>query len=299
MGATPRDNVLHGPVAQDKKISRRKLIKRAILGTVAVTAVDAFGIEPRWLDVESETIPIRGLGKPLDGYRIAMLSDFHIPRTSKEFVRQAWEHASAFKPDLVAVPGDFVHGHSRFFGPKSGGVPSFRGYFEAFDAPDGVLATLGNHDHWLDAPGVKAELAKHSRMQLVENTHVMIERGGAKLAVGGVGDLWMGYVVPEKAFAGVPDDVPRIMLSHNPDVAEDMKAAVRIDLQLSGHTHGGEVRFPFGPAPIIPSKYGNKFRAGLCEGKHHRVYVTKGLVSVCRARFFCRPEVTLLTLRSA
>lgn len=286
-------------MADDKKISRRKLIKRAILGTVALSAVDAFGIEPRWLDVENEEIAIRGLGAALDGYRIALLSDFHIPRTSKEFIHAAWEHAKSFKPDLVALPGDFVHGRSRIFGPKEATIPSFAGYFEDFDAPDGVVGTLGNHDHWLDADGVRAQLASHSRMKLVENKHIMIQRGGARLAVGGVGDLWMGYVVPEKAFAGVPEDVPRILLSHNPDLAEEMKAPVRVDLQLSGHTHGGEVRFPFGPAPIIPSKYGNKFRAGLCQGKRHQVYVTRGLVSVCRARFFCRPEVTLLTLRSA
>ena len=278
-----------------ERISRRKLIKRAALGATGLLALDAFGIEPRWIEAKGVTIPIKDLSPEFDGYRIALLSDFHIPRTSRHRVHRALEMVNQFQPDLILMPGDFVHGpgHGK---PHSTPMPDFRGYFEGFDAPDGVLGTLGNHDHWQDAPGVRKQLALHTKVKLIENTHAIIVRGTSKLAIGGVGDLWQGVVDPDRAFVGVPDGVPRILLSHNPDLAEEMTSKVRVDLQVSGHTHGGEIRIPFGPAPIIPSRYGYKFRCGLVQGKVNRVYVTRGIASVSYARLCCRPEVTCMTL---
>ncbi len=255
-------------------------------------AVDAFGVEPNWLTFDRVEVPIQGLAPEFDGYRIAVLSDFHLPNKSKRWlVEKACRLAVDFRPDLIAAPGDFVH--NRKFG-----VPDFSGYFDALKAPDGVWGTLGNHDHWTDEKAVRRQLQEHSPIRTIENEHRLIKRGKASLAVGGIGDLWCGFVNVKKAFDGVAPDVPRILLSHNPDFAEDMTADERVDLQLSGHTHGGEIRIPFGPAPVIPSKYGNKFRAGLCEGKRHRVYVTRGICTVA-ARFFCPPQVSGLILRPA
>jgi len=279
----------------DPKLSRRKLIKRGLgLGILAVGA-DAYGLEPNWIDVERVEVPIRGLGAGFDGYRIALLSDVHWPHfSSRRVVERAIRRANAFEPDLIALPGDLCDNS------PSGTVPDLRGLFDGLRARDGIVGTLGNHDHRLhDVEGLRRELARNTPIEIVENRHRLLRRGNDTLALGGVGDLWYGLVDPVAAFAGVPEDVPRIMLSHNPDVAEDQVWPVRIDLQLSGHTHGGEVRVPFGPAPHIPSKYGNKFREGLVEGRSHRVYVTRGVCSIKHIRFWCRPEVTHLTLRAA
>lgn len=277
---------------REKKLTRRQILTRTGIAAVGLTGLDAFGIEPRWLVFDPVEIPIRGLGRAFDGYRIALLSDFHIPaKSTKGLVQNACRMAMEFKPDLIALPGDFVH-------KKPSGVPDFKGYFDQLAAPDGVWATLGNHDHWVDAEAVRRELREHTPIKLIEHTHTLVRRGKDALAVGGIGDLWCGFVNPAKTFAGVNKATPRILLSHNPDFAQDMKADVRIDLQLSGHTHGGEIRIPFGPAPVIPSKYGQKFRAGLCHGKRHRVYVTRGVCTVL-GRFFCPPEVTGITLRCA
>ena len=278
-------------------ISRRKLIKTAVLGGLALTALDTFAVEPRWLDTTYTTIPIKGLGPEFDGYRIALLADFHLPISSKHLIQRALAKAGRFHPDLIAMPGDFVDGRHK--GLPQIPMPNFQGIFDMARAHDGVVGTLGNHDHWLGADEVRAQIAAHTPIKLIENEHILIERGNSALAIGGVGDLWRGIVMPAAAFEGVSEGVPRILLSHNPDVAEDMIEDVRVDLQLSGHTHGGQVRVPMGPAPWVPSKYGNKFREGLVEGKHHRVYTTRGVVSSKHARFWCRPEVTCITLRSA
>lgn len=278
-------------------ITRRKFLKTAVFGGLALSAIDAFAVEPRWLDVTHTTIPIQGLGPDLDGYRIALLSDFHLPVSSKKLVHRALAYAAEFSPDLIAMPGDFVDG--KYKPAHQIPMPDFRGFFDSAKARDGVVGTLGNHDHWIDAEGVRDRIHRDTPIRLVENEHILVQRGRSALAVGGVGDMWEGITMPATAFAGVPEDVPRILLSHNPDYAEDMIEDVRVDLQLSGHTHGGQIRVPFGPALRVPSSYGNKFREGLVEGKRHRVYVTRGVVSMKHARFFCRPEVSCLTLRSA
>lgn len=279
-------------MAAAPKVSRRKFLK-VVSAIAAGTFVDGFWREPRSLRFEAHEVGIRGLGKQFDGYRIALLSDFHLPaKADLALMRAAITFANAFNPDLVALPGDFVH-------KTYSGVPDFTDYFVGLRARDHIVGTLGNHDHWVDADRVRQNLRTKTKIQLIENCHLIVERGANKLAIGGVGDLWHGVVDLHKTFEGVDSTTPRILLSHNPDFAEEAPREVRVDLQLSGHTHGGEVRFPLGPAPIIPSNYGQKFREGFCKGKAHRVYVTRGIATVSRFRLCCPPEVTGLILRAA
>ena len=278
----------------DEKLSRRKLLGRGLaFGTLAL-GVDAFAIEPSWFAVEKREIPIRGLGKAFDGYRIALLSDVHWPRfTSRATLDRAIDLAMDFDPHLIALPGDLCDTKPTF------AVPDLRGLFDRLHAPDGVIGSLGNHDHKIhDVAALRREIATNTPIELMDGRSRIVSRKGDRLAVGGVGDLWYGVVDPVSAFHGIPEEVPRIMLSHNPDVAEMQVWPVRIDLQLSGHTHGGEFRIPFGPAPVTGSSYGQKFREGYVQGRSHPVYVTRGVCSVMHARFFCRPEVTHLTLRT-
>ena len=265
-------------------------------GVAAACALDAFLIEPNRIQWKRVEIPIRGLPAAFEGYRIALLADLHYPRwTNEAFVRRALTLANAFDPDLLAIPGDICDGPPHQNTP----VPSLAGLFDEAQPRDGIVATLGNHDHWLNASGIRRELAAHTPVRLIENKSVLIERGGQQIAVGGVGDMWEGIVAPYQAFADVPPGIPRLLLSHNPDVAEIISPNVQVDLMLSGHTHGGQVRVPFGPAPRVGSGYGNKFRAGLVQGKGCRVYVTRGVCSTRHVRFWCLPEVTGITLRRA
>lgn len=285
------------------RISRRKAIFLAIAAAGGLVVADAAVVEPNWLSFETIDVPIRGLHSAFDGFRIALLSDVHWPRhMDADFCRRAVAMGNAFAPNVWAFTGDFCDAKGVMANtppaPGTRNVPNMTGLFEKMSATHGVLGVRGNHDHWIDGPAIAREIERCTPIQLIENKHLLLERGGGKLAIGGVGDLWTDRVDPVAAFAGVGDDVPRVMLSHNPDLAEEMKQDVRVDLQLSGHTHGGEARVPFGPAPAVPSRYGNKFRQGLVSGKKHRVYVTRGICRPRGVRFWCRPEVTGIVLRS-
>jgi predicted MPP superfamily phosphohydrolase len=273
------------------RFSRRALLQIAATALATGTAVEAFALEPHRLIFQTVEVPIQGLPDAFDGYRISLLSDFHFPLwSSAETIRQAVALANAFQPDLMTLPGDFVDKRVKT-------IPSLSGLFDAARAKDGIVGTLGNHDHLADAAGVRRAIADQTPIRLIDNQALIVERGGHALAVGGVGDLWEGIVMPERAFAHIAPETPRILLSHNPDLAEEMSVKIRVDLQLSGHTHGGGVCLPGGIAPILPSLYGQKYRAGLVQGRSHRVYVTRGVCSVWHNRLFCPPEVTGITLR--
>lgn len=275
-----------------RRLTRRALLKRALIGMASVAAIDGYGVEPRILSFVRQEIPIAGLPAAFDGYRIALLTDVHYPRwISGHFLRQAIAMAGRFQPDLMAFGGDLfdIRGLRR--------LPSIAGLYDQASALDGVVGVLGNHDYGLNVKDVYREVADATPIRMIENSSFLVERRGQALAIGGVGDLWHGVVDPHKAFAGVPPDVPRILLSHNPDVAEETSRAIRVDLQLSGHTHGGQVRIPFGPTFHVPSRYGNKFDQGLVQGWSHRVYVSRGICTVRWVRFCCPPEVTGIVLR--
>jgi predicted MPP superfamily phosphohydrolase len=274
-----------------KRLSRRTLLKAALAAVALGTTVDAVALEPKRLTFRTLEVPIQGLPDAFDGYRIALFSDFHYPYwSSAETIRRAVAMANAFQPDLMTLPGDFVDKRVKV-------TPNLSGLFDAARARDGVIGTLGNHDHLAGAEGVRRNIADQTPVRLIDNTSFLVERGGQALAIGGVDDLWEGVVMVDRALAKVPPETPRILLSHNPDLAEEMTVKVRVDLQLSGHTHGGAVCLPGGTALLVPSLYGQKFRAGLVEGRSHRVYVTRGVCSVWHSRLFCPPEVTGITLR--
>lgn len=281
----------NSPDTPTGRVSRRTLLKIAAAALAMGTATDAFALEPRRLTLQRLEVPIQGLPEAFDGYRIALFSDFHYPLwSSAEMIRRAVALANSFQPDLMTLPGDFVDKRVKT-------IPDLGGLFDAAQAKDGVVGTLGNHDHLAGAEGVRRAVADRTPIRLIDNQAITVERGGQALAIGGVGDLWEGVVKPDRALAQIAPETPRILLSHNPDLAEEMTVRVRVDLQLSGHTHGGGVCLPGGVALMVPSLYGQKFRAGLVEGRSHRVYVTRGVCSVWHNRLLCPPEVTGITLR--
>ncbi len=285
------------PFSSPNPLTRRKLLKRAttgLFGFSILLAGDAFFLEPNLLTLDRVSIPIHGLSAAFDGFVIAFIADIHYPcYMHAKFVHHAIAIANRHHPDLFVFGGDITD--------KKGSVtvPNMSGLFDHAEAKEGIIGVLGNHDHWLDAPGVRRELARHTPLRIIENESMIVERGGKALAIGGVGDHWEGIEDPSRAFLHVPPEVPRILVAHNPDLAEELDIPVRIDLQISGHMHGGQIYVPGYGGVLHPSRYGNKFCQGLVQGKSHRVYVTRGLYSSGHARLNCPPAVSLITLRTA
>ncbi|MEO7454208.1 MAG: metallophosphoesterase [Fimbriimonadales bacterium] len=285
-------------VGKKPRISRRKAIKLGLGAVAAGALVNGFLLEPRRIRLERLQVPTEGLGAAFAGYKLGVLSDFHIPHfVSEDYIRSAVDLLQAEEPDVILLPGDFCNSKGFFGLRRSYPVPDLAPYLKDLHAPDGVFGVLGNHDYWLNAQGVTDSLAR-TPVKLLRNESVMIEKGGDKLAIVGTPDLWEDDINLEASFAGISLDVPRILMQHNPDLAEEFPEGYRVDLQISGHTHGGQVRIPFGPALILPTKYGNKYREGLVQGPRHRVYITRGvgMSSTLPVRFCCPPEATLIEL---
>jgi len=261
------------------------------VGIGGLGALDTLVVEPRWIAVERVTVPVRGLVPSLDGLRVVLISDTHCgPWTRPSYVRRAVQLANAQEPDVVLLLGDYCHRHRRYIAP---GIKPFA----ELEAKDGVFAVLGNHDHWEDAPATRDALAEAGVKDLTNDSFLIEFEEGGGLAIAGVDDLWTGRQDLTAAFGDLAQDVPRILMSHNPDYAEELPGGIRVDLMVSGHTHGGQVWLPLVGAPLVPSRCGQKYRAGLVQGPRCLVYVTRGLGAITPpVRFLCRPELSVLTL---
>ena len=248
----------------------------------------------RWererLVTERVEVGIAGLGAAFTGYRIAFLTDLHAsPLVPRWWLERAVEAALALEPHLIALGGDYVDDDPAY-------VPHIAEVLRPLRAPDGVVGVLGNHDHYVDAAAVRAQLAQAGVRELL-NEPLVLERGGARLAITGVGDLERDVIDFDRAVAGVAGDVPRIALSHWPDVFAYWPEGNRLDLMLSGHTHGGQAFLPIIGPPWVPSQFGFKYLAGHVREGTRQLYVSRGVgVSGVPIRWGSRPELTLVVL---
>jgi predicted MPP superfamily phosphohydrolase len=204
----------------------------------------------------------------------------------------------ASKPDLIAVTGDIYHGQ----GLTPNDAPSLKGVFNGLAAEYGVFGVLGNHDHKLGASFVRKQVETHTTIRLIDNIGLAISKGSDQILLGGVGDLWEDKIDLKAALGKGDPKIPRILLSHNPDIAEhiDDDDATRVDLQLSGHSHGGQMVLPgiYNPYSRF-SQYGSKFNRGLVQGKRHPVFVSKGIARLNHMRLFALPDVACIELTRA
>lgn len=251
----------------------------------------------RWdrerLVVEDVTIAVTGLPAAFDGYRIALLTDMHTsPIVPRWWLESAVRIANGAGADLIALGGDFLDDDPHY-------IETLSPILAPLTAPDGVVAVLGNHDHYVGAALVREQLVRAGVRELY-NTSILIRRGDATIAVGGVGDLECDVINFEAVFAGVAADIPRLVLSHDPDVFAFWPDQVRLDLMLSGHTHGGQAFLPVIGPPYIPSQFGFRYLRGRYQEKTRQLYVSRGVgASGVPIRWKCPPELTVVTLRPA
>lgn len=260
------------------------------LGAAALGAY-AFLVEPRWIEVTRTLVHVPRLHPDLEGFRIALLTDLHAGEgTPLSVVRRAARLAMRVEPDLVAVTGDLAADDADGFGEVLEAL-------SALSAPCGVWAVPGNHDHAVGIRRFHRDVGRAEGIGDLTNRAEVLRVGGARLCVAGVDDLGRG----SPSLAALPPPSARdftLLLAHNPDQAERARRGYdRVDLILSGHTHGGQVRLPGLGALLNPAERDDLYEAGLRRRPWTQVYTSRGIGTVhLPIRFLCRPEVAVLEL---
>lgn len=274
-------------------LSRRRFIRiAAALSALPAAFVGARTyagkIEPWQLSVEQVTLRSPRVPRELDGLKIGQLSDLHLGGAiDAGFVRRAVALLNSHRPDIVVVTGDLIH--------VSGIAGMVVEALRDLRAPLGSFITLGNHDHWHDAPLVAAAL-REAGHAVLQNERVTVAPGGVPLHLVGVDDVWERKNDLPRAIAGMPGNEPALLFVHEPDFADEAAALYPFIAQFSGHTHGGQIRLPFIGAPArVP--FGKNYIMGAYDVNGMQLYVTRGIgMAVPYYRFMCPPEVTIATL---
>lgn len=284
----PRRRRPPSPVARPPRFERRV---KAPIGWLVERLTAPLG---RWEREDLRTpdvpVPIPGLHPALAGYRIVLVTDLHNgPAVPRWWLERAVERVTALAPDLIALGGDFVS-HART------DLNGLEALLAPLRAPDGVMAVLGNHDHWV-GPELVADIVRRAGAEVLLNRHRVIQRGAALLVVAGVDDLAHGAVRVADALAGVAASTPVVLLSHNPDLVEYLPPGVRVDLMLSGHTHNGQVHWPLIGPLTVPSQFGRRYLHGLHRVRDTWLYVSAGVGSgAIPIRWGNPPELPVLRL---
>jgi uncharacterized protein len=275
------------------KLTRRKLLKMGGFSAAGLMlsggAAYGYGrrIEIERYEITQVPIAIPGLPPAFDGYRIVLLSDFHLyPHVRLEYLQRVFGVAAGFRPDLIVLTGDFVQAGSDAIFDLAPALASM-------DARDGLFAVLGNHDLWEGGPVVRAGLEAEG-IPVLSNQGLALARGGQRLYLAGVDDALAGAPDLAAAMEGW-DGEKVVLLSHAPDIADRFSRDPRVSLQLSGHSHGGQVRFPLIGSPFCPP-LGRKYDLGLYRVGQMQLYTNRGIGVTVPIRINCRPELTEVTL---
>jgi len=308
--------------------SRRRLLVDGVGSAAVVVGAGGYAhatvLEPWSMRIREFTVPIKDLPPSLDGLVLSVIADLHYgPRVPASHVQSAIASAMSINADVDLFLGDYIHNGPTF-------MPRVLQLMQPLIARGRSIGIMGNHESYFGGFETNASLLADAGILMLENQAVVIRRpntgdpriapsitrldvnnanyANGGLVIAGVADLWTQSPDVENALARVENDVPRVILSHHPDVAECAalksgeagRPPVRADLMLSGHTHGGQVTLPLIGAPIVPSNFGQRYRSGLCRGPACPVIVSNGIgVSLLPVRINVPPEVLKITLQRA
>jgi uncharacterized protein len=294
------------PINNQAPLSRRLTRRRFLATGISTAAGAALGVtgyhgfrEARQLSFKQVMISVRQLPYEFEGCAIAHLSDFHYhPIFTAEAIREAVYLVNRLNPYIVVLTGDFVTVASRSLRRKS--KPAIRAQAEPcaellsqLRPKRGIFAVLGNHDHY--QPDVVMDSLQSRGIQVLRNEAVPLQKGGNRLWIAGVDDVLADAADLDMALRNIPSHEPTILLAHEPDFADDV-AESPVDVQLSGHSHGGQIRLPLIGPPYLP-ELARKYPWGLRRVGELNLYTNCGLGTIeVPVRWNCPPEVTLIRL---
>lgn len=277
-------------------MNRRDFLRIAGLtvGAGLVTATSYLAINDESQDPVIDRIPlvIRNLHPALEGLTIVQITDVHLyPLTQPEVVKKSVLMANELNPDLVVLTGDYVW-------QDLDAIYELAPIFAGLDAKYGIFSTLGNHDYWLDADVITRAM-ESAGLPVLINQGVSIQQGKGSIFIAGLDDGWSGNPDLDETLDGANSSEPVILLCHEPDLADRYSQDGRVDVQLSGHTHGGQIRLPGIGALVLPY-LGRKYDIGLYRVNEMLLYTNRGLGVISEpVRFNCPPEISQFILQSA
>lgn len=273
--------------------SCEKMLKRlSIILIILLVPVYSIFVERYIITVREETLRFRNLPMEFDGFRIVQLSDIHYGFLTPRFwIESVFNRVRGMDRDIICLTGDYVKKRN-----CREEIREIWPMMEELSAPLGVFMVLGNHDHWADSSLSMEYLEKSGRS--VRFRHRLIRRGKAVIAIAGAGDHWEDESGIDRALAGVPDGVFRIVLAHNPDTSDGPHRS-RVDLYLCGHTHGGQFIIPFREyAPVLPVSNKDYSSGVKRNNRGETLFISRGLGwSILPVRLNCFPEINVITLR--
>jgi predicted MPP superfamily phosphohydrolase len=284
-----------------KMIDHTRHIKGVTFGKMGFctsSAVCKKGTGREWIEVVNIDMRLKNLPEKLVGKRIVQISDIHCGRTvSNGYLKRCIDRVNSLDPDIVVMTGDYVtHDISGKFRQNAVEL------IGKIKSQHGVYACLGNHDYGVAASATGKQNDVHLNgmvsamrdkgVNILQNESAIANIEGQPLWMVGLGDLWVGDLDPEKAFAKVPCNEAVIALVHNPDGIDHLHA-FPADAVMSGHTHGTTVDLSFSVKKAFRNR---RFHAGMFEVDGKKLYVNRGLGRLGRTLFNARPEITVMTL---
>lgn len=268
---------------QQQKQKTILIKKRNIISLILIALMWCVTIEPNVVVVNKYKIQ----DKNLKGIKIVFAGDFHVKPYQEKRLQYIINKINAQKPDIVLLIGDYVNMHEEEW---SYPIAKTAEELSKIDSKNGIYTVLGNHDYYKEGKKIKKAMT-NAGITVLENDCKKVVINGKTVSIAGIEDLTTGFPSLRKALRYAEN--PTILLSHQPDIFPLVPKSV--NLTLAGHTHGGQVVFPFKGAVIVPSQYGTKYASGYFEENDKKMIVTKGLgTSILPIRFNCPPEIVVI-----
>ena len=283
-------------------ISRRDFLKISLSSAMSVAALLAGKIifdqnEADWWEVSQVRLVLPNLPRSFSGIRLVQISDIHFGGWMNiERLKTVLEIVKKLSPNLVALTGDFVLSSS-WRQIEQSQLLAMEAELRSLADLCPTLAVLGNHDHWAD-PLTISTMLTNAGVEILKNTVRRFENGKDAINFAGVDDVFVGNDRLDLVLAQLPSTGCAILLAHEPDFATSSALTERFDLQISGHSHGGQVNLPWLGTPILPD-WARTYPRGLYRVGNMALYTNRG-IGMARPyiRVNCRPEITVFTLIS-
>ena len=279
---------------KDEDIERPQAMKiRQEIQDVMTNSLPDKKFNEKNIDLVKIDIELENLGWNFNNFRILNLTDIHLGQwINPEYLSELADYVNTLNIDLITLTGDYfsyiIEGYEK----------SLEESLKKLKAPYGKFGVLGNHDHWMNASKIR-EIFKNADITDLSNDVHTLKKDGDCLNICGVDSCTVCADNMDKVIAKMPKNIPSILLAHEPDFAKESSQTGLFDLQISGHSHGGQFIIPkFQTTPFRGPK-STKYPVGLYKVGDMIQYTSKGLgTNSFRIRINCKPEITIITLKT-